>query len=194
MFVGNVPDQLLDDNGLANPSASKQPDLAALGEGRQEVDDLDAGLQDLPGRTLFRYGWRRTMDRVVVLGLNRAHFINRLAKDIKKPAQGCSSHRDHDRRLGIQRLYPAPQAVRRRHSHTPDHIVPSVLQGLQGHVELFGQGCFDVSVLIFTGDLDGMKKVRKLPRRKFNVYNRTDNLNNMAVVFSIHHSITSSIL
>ncbi len=46
MALGDVVDQLLDQHGLADAGAAEQADLAALGVGGEEVDDLDAGDQD----------------------------------------------------------------------------------------------------------------------------------------------------
>jgi hypothetical protein len=37
----------LDQHGLADARAAEEADLAALGVGRQQVDDLDAGDEDL---------------------------------------------------------------------------------------------------------------------------------------------------
>ena len=47
---GEVVDQLLDQHGLADAGAAEQPDLAALGVGGEQVDDLDAGLEHLDRR------------------------------------------------------------------------------------------------------------------------------------------------
>ena len=47
---GDVVDELLDDDGLAHAGAAEQADLAALDVGGEQVDDLDAGLEDLVGR------------------------------------------------------------------------------------------------------------------------------------------------
>ena len=47
MGLGDVVDQLLDEHRLADAGAAEQADLAALGVGREQVDDLDAGDQDL---------------------------------------------------------------------------------------------------------------------------------------------------
>jgi hypothetical protein len=44
--LGDVVDQLLDQHGLADAGAAEQADLAALGVGREQVDDLDAGDED----------------------------------------------------------------------------------------------------------------------------------------------------
>ncbi len=44
---GDVADQLLDEDRLADAGAAEEADLAALGVGREQVHDLDAGLEDL---------------------------------------------------------------------------------------------------------------------------------------------------
>ena len=50
VLLGDVADQLLDQHGLADAGAAEQADLAALGVGGEQVDDLDPGLEDLLGR------------------------------------------------------------------------------------------------------------------------------------------------
>jgi hypothetical protein len=47
MRLGDIVDQLLDNDGLADAGAAEQPDLAAAGIGRKQVNDLDAGNEDL---------------------------------------------------------------------------------------------------------------------------------------------------
>jgi hypothetical protein len=44
---GEVVDELHDDDGLADTRAAEQAGLAALDVGLEQVDDLDAGLEDL---------------------------------------------------------------------------------------------------------------------------------------------------
>ena len=50
VLLGEVVDQLLDEHRLADAGAAEQADLAALGVGREQVDDLDAGLEHLGRR------------------------------------------------------------------------------------------------------------------------------------------------
>ena len=54
MRLGDVVDQLLDQHGLADAGAAEQADLAALAVGREQVDDLDAGDEDLGRRSTGR--------------------------------------------------------------------------------------------------------------------------------------------
>ena len=60
--LGDVVDQLHDQHGLADARAAEQADLAALGVRREQVDDLDAGLEDLRFRRLLGVGGRRLVD------------------------------------------------------------------------------------------------------------------------------------
>ena len=63
MRLGDVVDQLLDDDRLADAGAAEQADLAAAGIGREQVDDLDAGDEDLRLGRLVDIGRRRLVDR-----------------------------------------------------------------------------------------------------------------------------------
>ena len=58
--LGDVVDQFHDDDGLADAGAAERADLAALGERADQVDDLDAGLENLrlscPGRSASEPG------------------------------------------------------------------------------------------------------------------------------------------
>ena len=47
VVAGDARDHLLDQHGLADPGAAEQADLAALDVRREQVDDLDAGLEHL---------------------------------------------------------------------------------------------------------------------------------------------------
>ena len=63
MLRGHVADEFLDDDGLADAGAAEDADLAAFGERADQVDDLDAGLEDLGlGRLLVERG-SRAVDR-----------------------------------------------------------------------------------------------------------------------------------
>src|SRR6185295_14175089 len=63
VLLGDVPDQLLDDDGLADAGAAEDADLAALLERADQVDDLEAGLEDLDLGGLVLEGRWRAVDR-----------------------------------------------------------------------------------------------------------------------------------
>ena len=64
MRLRDIVDQLHDQHGLADARAAEQADLAALGVRREQIDDLDAGDEDLRLRRLLGVasapadGWR----------------------------------------------------------------------------------------------------------------------------------------
>ena len=70
----DIVDQLHDQHGLADARAAEQADLAALGVGRQKVDDLDAGFENLRFRGLFGVGRRRLVNAAMVFGVDRAEL------------------------------------------------------------------------------------------------------------------------
>ena len=59
----DVVDQFLNQHGLADAGAAEQADLAALGVGREQVDDLDAGDENFRFGRLVGIGRRFLMDR-----------------------------------------------------------------------------------------------------------------------------------
>ncbi len=63
MRLGDVVDQFHDQHGLADAGAAEQADLAALGIGREQIDDLDAGDEDLRFGRLIGEGRRLLVDR-----------------------------------------------------------------------------------------------------------------------------------
>ena len=65
VLLGDVADELLDDDRLAHAGAAEDADLAALGKRSDQVDDLEAGLEDLcRSRQLFELG-SLAVDRIV---------------------------------------------------------------------------------------------------------------------------------
>ncbi len=64
---GDVTDELHHVDGLAHARAAEQPHLAALGEGADEIDDLDPGLEQLAAGGLFGEGGCGTVNGPALL-------------------------------------------------------------------------------------------------------------------------------
>ena len=92
-MLRDVVDQLLNDDGLAHAGAAEQADLAALQEGLDQVDDLDAGLEHLFRGRLLVERRRLAMNRHVLLGVDRAELVHRLAEHVEHAAQRLAAHR-----------------------------------------------------------------------------------------------------
>ena len=96
VLLGDVADELLDDDGLAHAGAAEDADLAALGEGADQVDDLDARLEHLGRGGLVLEGGRGAVDGVALLGIDRALAVDGLAQHVEDAAQrrGADGHAD----------------------------------------------------------------------------------------------------
>ena len=90
---GHVVDQFLDQHGLADACAAEQTDLAALCIRSQQVDDLDAGLQDLGSRLLLRKAGSLAVDGPVRHIIHRAFAVDGSAQRVEHTAQGGFAHR-----------------------------------------------------------------------------------------------------
>ena len=62
---GDVIDKLLDQDGFADAGTAEQADFTAFGNGRDEVDDFDAGFQNFDVAGLVAQRRRLAVDRRV---------------------------------------------------------------------------------------------------------------------------------
>ncbi len=133
---GDVVDQLLDDDGLADAGAAEQAGLAALRVGLQEVDDLDPGLEHLDPGGLVLERRRLAVDRPALLGLARSLLVDRAADDREHAPERLAPHRHRDRAAGVERLHPAHHAVGGFHRDAAHPVLAQVLRHLEHHLEL----------------------------------------------------------
>src|SRR5439155_2935372 len=88
VFHGDVVNQLLDDDRLADAGAAEEPDLAALEVRLEQVDDLDPGLEHLQLGRLILERRRLAMDRPAFLRFDWAiGEVYRLAEHIEHSAE-----------------------------------------------------------------------------------------------------------
>ena len=111
--LGDVVDELHDQHGLADAGAAEQADLAALGVGSQQVDDLDAGDEDLRFRRLIGEGRRRRVNRPPVARLDGTRLVHRLADDVDDAPQRLVADRHGDGSAGVAHLLAAHEALGR---------------------------------------------------------------------------------
>ena len=82
VLLGDIVDEFLDDDSLADAGAAEQPDFAAARIGRQQVDDLDARNQHLRFRRLIGEGGSFRMNRPALDAFDRPAFVDRLADHV----------------------------------------------------------------------------------------------------------------
>ena len=117
VLLGEVVDQLLDENRLANARASEEARLATADVGLEKVDGLDAGLEDLRLRGELVKGRRRVVDRVVLDVLGHLAAVDGLTHDVPDATERGGAHRHHHGVAGVADLEATGEAVGRGHGH-----------------------------------------------------------------------------
>ena len=170
MLCGDILNQLLDQDGLADAGASEQSYLTALGIGRQQVDYLDAGFQNLHDRTLIFKRRRIAVDDPVFLILKTFPSVNCLSQDVEKAPQVLISYRHADSLSCGNHLHIFMKALAGGQHNAADHIISHMLGGLHD--------TSSVPVL----NLQGIPQVGQNSAFKRNIHNRSHDLNNSACV------------
>ena len=176
MFLGDVVDELFDQHGLAYARAAEEADLAALEVGLQEVDDLDAGVQDfLRGGQVFEFrGF--AMDGEGAFALQLAEAVDGLAGDIHHAAADLGADGHGDRRAEADSLQAAFQAVGGVHGDAADGVFADVL--LDFDDEFTAVGALDAQGVVDAGEVFLLLLAFEV---KVYVHHRTDNLRNMSL-------------
>jgi hypothetical protein len=162
----DVVDQLHHVDGLADAGAAEQADLAALGERADQVDDLDAGLEQLLRGAQLVVRRRLAVDLGGQRLVDRAAFVDRVAQDVHDAAEGGLADRHRDARAGVAHHAAAAQAVGRAQRDRAHDAVAQLLLDFErqrGAVHL--QRVIDVGHLV---------------ARKLDVDHGADGLNDLA--------------
>lgn len=102
--LGDVVDQLLDEDGLADTGTTEQTNLSTTSVGSQEIDDLDTGDQNLSsGRLLGEFG-SLGVDRQEVVGLDGATLVDGVTSDVDDTSQSGRADGDGDGSAGVASL------------------------------------------------------------------------------------------
>ena len=131
MLLGEIVDELLNQNGLADAGAAEQTRLAATDVGLEQVDGLNAGLEDLGlGGELVEMRCR-VMDGIVLIDLGHGLAVDRLAHNIPNAAEGLGADGHLHRCAGVDRDDAALQAVGRRHGDGTNNTAGKLRLNLQ---------------------------------------------------------------
>ena len=128
MFDSDRVDQFLHQDGLTDTGTAEEADLAALDVRTQEVDDFDAGLQDLDFRLLLlkrRSGF--VNDVFFHIPLQFFQTVDRLTEQIEHSSQNRFTDRDLNGLAGIDRLHASGETVGLRKSDASDFIIADIL-------------------------------------------------------------------
>ena len=151
VLTGDVVDELLNDDGLADAGTAEEADFATLQEGLDEVDDLDTGLEHLFLRGLLVERGGLPVDGHVDLGVDGAEFVHGLTEDVEHAAEGLTADGDRDACAGVDGLHAANEAFGRDHGDAAHAAFAEVLLDLDDDVERVG------NVEAFADDAEGLE-------------------------------------
>jgi len=136
VLLGHRADEFGDGDGLAHARAAVDARLAALDEGGQQVNDLQAGLERLHDGALILELRRGTVDGVVDVGFGRRPAVHRLAGHVEDAAQRDRADGNLDGRAGGDDLAAARHAVGRAHGDGAHRAAAQVLLHFQDEFAL----------------------------------------------------------
>ena len=172
---GDVVDQLEHVHRLAHAGAAEEADLAALGERADEVNHLDAGLEELDrGRKLVELR-RDLVDRAALVGLDGTLFVDGAAEHIHDATQRAFADRHRDRRASTAHFHAAAQAVGGAERDATHDTIAELLLDLEGKPLLHQR--------VVAGFLENQRvvDVGHVLARKFDVDYRADRLDDGAL-------------
>ena len=172
----DVIDELHDDDGLADPGAAEESDLAALAIGFEKIDDFDAGFEHFGLGVLIFELRSRPVNRIGLLGLDRALFVDRFAEHVDQPPQRLTADRHRDRRPCILHIHPARQTVGRGHRDATDAVFTEVRRDFKGDPD----GRCAGGLILFLRHFERIVDVGQLAGRKLHVHHRSDDLNDFS--------------
>src|SRR5207237_7272787 len=129
-------DQLHENDSLAHARAAEQADLAAARVWCEQIDDFDAGFERLNFGFLIDEFRRRPMNRIALLGVDRAHFVDRLTNDVEHPSQGFFADGNRNTGAGVHGVHAAHQPFRTIHGNAAYGVLTQVLCDFHNQVPL----------------------------------------------------------
>mmetsp|Transcript_10743 Transcript_10743/g.25675 ORF Transcript_10743/g.25675 Transcript_10743/m.25675 type:complete len:533 (+) Transcript_10743:41-1639(+) len=129
--LGDVVDELHDENSLADTGTAEEANLASLGVGRKQINNLDASDKDLSlGRLLGESG-RLSMDRHLSLGVDGATLVDGLADHVDNAAEKLGAGRHHDGGTGINNGLSTHKTLGGVHSNGTHCVLSKMLRDLE---------------------------------------------------------------
>ena len=175
MLGRDVVDQLEHRDGLADAGAAEQTDLAALGERAHQIDDLDAGFEQLDRWRQLVELRRLLMNSAPLVRLNRAALVDRTTQHVHHAPEHAGTDWNHDVVAGVGDRHAAPQSVRRTHRDRAHDAVTQLL------LDLERQTLLDQFVGLVLIERQRVVDMRHLIAREFDIDDSANTLNNSSL-------------
>ncbi len=175
VLLGDVVDELHHVHGLADAGAAEQTDLAALGERANQIDDLDAGLEQFGRGLEVLHAGRLLVDRAPLVGGDRTRFVDWAAEHVHDAAERRGADRHGDGIAGVVNLHAAAQTVGGAERNRADDAVTKLLL----HFER--EAGFDARMLLALVEHQCVVDARHGRAGELDVHHGADALNDIAL-------------
>ena len=176
MSLGDVVDELHDDDCLADAGAAEQTDLSALHERGDQVDDLDAGLEDFRLRLEVHEVGTLAVNRPAQRVLrDRRAVVHRLAEHVEDASERGRADRHRDRAACVDHFHAAHDRVGRRHGDGAHLVAADVLLHLDDDANV-------AAVFRLGGDVERVVELGQVLGLELDVEYRTDDLDDLSDV------------
>ena len=170
----DIVNQFHNQNRLADAGTAEQTDFAAFCIRFQQIDNLNAGGQNLSiGRLVHKCG-SRTVNRIVKIRFNVTATVNRFADNVHNATQQRRSDRNLNRRIGINDFQTANQTFGLIHGNRTNNVFTQVLSHFQNQL---------AAVIVTLKRSQNRGQIISI--LKFNVDNRAHNLRNMSQLAAV---------
>jgi hypothetical protein len=138
---GDVVDEFHNNDSLSYSSTAEKSNLSSLGIRGQQVNNLDAGDENLLGLALFGEERSRSVDRSANTTANRTLLIYGLANNVKNAAEGSGADGNHDRSTSVTDSLSTDQALGGFHGNCADGVLSEMLGDLENDTRRSGGNC-----------------------------------------------------
>ncbi len=179
MLLGDVVDELCNQNCLANTCAAEQPDLASAHDRLHKVYHLDASLEHFGFDRQAGEEWRWPVNRQTFPRSKVTFSVDGLADNVQHPPQRSLADRNRNRDTRIPHGHIAHQSLGRVHGDRPYLVLSEVLRNLQNQ-----------PLAIFSIDFERIQDRGQFSASEVNVYDRAHDLNYFTY---IHQRVSRSL-
>jgi peptide chain release factor 1 len=131
MGLGNVVNQLLNENGLTDTGTTEETNLTTTGVGGKEIDNLDTSLKNLSGGRLLSEGGGLSVDGKVLSSLNGSTLIDGLTNDVDNSTKGTTADGNGNGGTGVNNGLTTDETLSTVHGNSTDSVLTQMLGNLE---------------------------------------------------------------